>query len=129
MTRAWSFRVNRPPVIGVSNMLNNGAFGDPRRIARGYDGRLRDGNGTLLASVNTWQAQINIRTVDHQPAGYKTVWAIPVSQSITLTFTEVLVNDLLILANILDAFREQNSESATYIPDPVLNFQGIISGH
>ena len=72
LSRAWSFRVNRSPSITTTNMLNNGDWGDPRKVARGYDGRLRDGNGTLLASVNTWNAVINVRTVDHQPAGYKT---------------------------------------------------------
>lgn len=133
LSRAWSFRVNQPPDFGpldAPRLLQNSPNGvfDSRSIARGYDGRLFDESGRLLATVNQWQVQINVRTVDHQPAGYKMVWAIPISHTVTLTFTEVLVNDALILGKILDTFREVNPEQGGYVPDAVLNFQGKIQG-
>lgn len=119
ITRAWSFRVNEPP--DLQSLLDSGTF-DPRNILRGYDGELYDGDGNFLAEVNEWQPQINVENSDYQPAGKKIKWAISQGYSVTLTFTETVVRDAILLKKIVDGLKDG-------APDAVLNFQGVLRGH
>ncbi len=119
LNRAWSFRVNMPP--DLQDELDTGKF-DPRNILRGYDGELYDGDGNFLAEVNTWQAQINVTNSDYQAAGNKLVWAIPQSYTVTLTFTEAIIRDGILLGQIIAGI--QNGA-----PDAVLSFMGVLRGH
>jgi len=80
----------------IAISLDGGTF-QPNHIIRGYDGELYDGDGNLLAEVNTFQAQINSTNTDYQAAGNKQVWAIPQSYTVTLTFTETVIKDAKIL--------------------------------
>jgi len=119
LNRAWSFRVNDPP--GLQDMLDTGKF-DPRNILRGYDGELYDGDGNFLAEVNTWQAQLNFENSDYQAAGNKIKWAIMQGYTVTLTFTETIVRDAILLRKIIAGI--QNGA-----PDAVLSFMGVLRGH
>jgi hypothetical protein len=114
--RAWSFRVNSPP--DLQQLLDQGYL-DYRNILRGYNGELYDGDGNFLAEVNTWQAQINITNSDYQPAGQKLTWAIMQSYSVTLTFTETVIRDAILLKKLTDSLRPG-------APDPVFNFTGVL---
>jgi hypothetical protein len=116
INRAWSFRVNRPPEL--QELLDSGTF-DPRHILRGYNGELYDGDGNFLAEVNTWQAQINFTNTDYQAAGNKIVWAVPQSYSVTLTFTETVIRDAILLQKIIAGLQND-------APDAVLNFMGVL---
>ena len=119
LSRAGSFRVNMPP--DLQDELDTGKF-DPRNILRGYDGELYDGDGNFLAEVNTWQAQINVTNSDYQAAGNKISWAIPQSYTVTLTFTEAIIRDGILLGQIIAGI--QNGA-----PDAVLSFMGVLRGH
>ncbi|NLZ27945.1 MAG: endoglucanase, partial [Firmicutes bacterium] len=101
--------------------LSSGVF-DPRNILRGYDGELYDGDGNFLAEVNTWQAQINVTNSDYQAAGNKISWAIPQSYTVTLTFTETVIRDAILLRKIIAGLKNG-------APDAVLNFMGVLRGH
>lgn len=114
--RAWSFRVNSPP--DIQQMLDYGVL-DFRNISRGYSGELYDGDGIFLAEVNTWQAQISVTNSDYQPAGQKHTWGIMQSYSMTLTFTETVIRDAILLKKLTDSLRSQ-------APDAVFNFTGVI---
>lgn len=116
INRSWSFRVNSPP--DIQQMLDRGAF-DFRNVSRGYNGELYDGEGTFLAEVNTWQAQLNVTNSDYQPAGQKHTWALMQSYSMTLTFTETVVRDAVLFKRLVDSLRSQ-------APDAVFNFTGVI---
>lgn len=119
ITRAWSFRVNEPP--DLQSLLDSGTF-DPRNILRGYDGELYDGDGNFLAEVNEWHAQVNFQNSDYHPAGKKIVWAIPQGYTVTLTFTETVVRDKILLDKVLKGLRDG-------APDVTLNFIGVLRGH
>lgn len=116
--RQWSFRVNEQPEF--QSLLDSGTF-SPTSVLRGYDGRLYDGEGNWLAEVPEWQAQVNVTNRDYQPAGRKIVWAIPISYTVTLTFTETVIKDARLLKRALDGFKDGE-------PDAVFVFQGVLSG-
>lgn len=119
ITRPYSFRVNAPP--DLQSLLDGGTF-DPRNILTGKDGLLYDGEGNLLAEVNTFQAQVSFSNTDYQPAGSKLVMAIPVSYTVTLTLTETVISDSRLLAKVLAGVKAGE-------PDASLNFQGVLNAH
>lgn len=88
---------------------------DPRKIIRGFDGRLYDSDGTFLSNVNTWHLQINATNSNYQPAGSSLQVAILQSATVTLTFTETIITDKLI--NELVTSLKQDIQ-------PVFGFQG-----
>lgn len=118
LSRAWSWRVNEAP--DLQEELDSGIF-DPRNILRGYDGELYDGDGNFLAEVNTWQAQLNFTNTDYQPAGKKITWAIPISYTVTLTFTETVVRDAILLKKLIAGLKDGTV-------DPIFNFTGVLRG-
>lgn len=119
LRRQWSFRVNEPPEL--QEMIDQGYL-DPRNILRGNDGELYDGDGNLLAEINEWHAQYNVTNTDYQPGGKKLVWAVPVSYTVTLTFTETIIRDAILLKKLADGLRDG-------VPDPEFNFMGVIKSH
>ena len=120
LNRAWSFRVNG--AFDLVSALDNGAF-NSRHIARGYDGLLYH-NAQFMAQVNTWQAQYNPTVTDYQAAGFRQTWGIPMSFTLTLTFTETVITDAL-LQVLSDAIPRSPSEQFA-LADPSFNFTGII---
>lgn len=119
LQREWSFRVNEPPEY--QEMIDQG-FLDPRNILRGNDGELYDGDGNKLAEVNAWHAQYNVTSTDYQPGGQKITWGIPTGYSVTLTLTETIIRDAILLKRLVDGLREG-------APDPEFNFMGVIRSH
>lgn len=119
LRRQWSFRVNQPPEL--QELIDQGVL-DPRNILRGNDGELYDLEGNFLAEVNEWQAQYNVTNVDYQPGGQKLVWAVPVSYTVTLTFSEVIIRDAILLKKLADGLRDG-------VPDPEFNFMGVLRSH
>lgn len=115
MQREWSFRVNMTPEI--QEQLDAGDF-DPRNILQGRDGELYDEDGNFLAEVNTFHAQMEFNTEDYQAAGQNIVWGINTGYTFTLTFTETVVRDAM-LVKILGAIK--NNRRA-----PQLNFTGVL---
>lgn len=94
---------------------------DPRKVMTGHDGKLYitvNGKSQFMANVDTFQAQINFSNTDFQPVGDLQVYAIPISFTVTLTFTEAVISDDLLMGPILDALAEG------YVPD--FDFRGTL---
>ena len=121
ISRSWTWRVNQPPDLQQELLSNSGVF-DPRAILRGYDGLLYDGDGNWLAEINTWQAQVNITNSDYQAAGQKITWALMQSYTVTLTFTETVIRDAVLLKKLIDGLKADS-------PDVIFNFSGVLKGH
>ena len=118
LNREWSFRVNMPPEL--QEELDGGEF-DPRNILHGVDGELYDEEGNFLAEVNTFHGQMNFNTTDYQAAGEWVVWGITTGYTFTLTFTETVIHDSLLI-KILTGFKKGER-----LPD--LNFTGVLRAH
>ena len=94
---------------------------DPRKVMTGHDGKLYitvNGKSQFMANVDTFQAQINFSNTDFQPIGDLQVYAIPISFTVTLSYTEAVISDELVIAPILEALAQG------YVP--TFDFRGTL---
>lgn len=75
---------------------------DPRKMLRGYDGALYDGDGNMLVEVNECTASITVTNSDYQPAKSRLVLGLTQGYSVGLTFTEAVIRDAILLKKMLD---------------------------
>lgn len=124
---------------------------DPRKVMTGHDGKLFITVGKksyFMANVDTFQSQLNFSNIDFSPIGDRMTYAIPGGVSCTLTFTEAVVSDTLLMEPILEAlakgeiptfdFRgrldrqyDSKSQEITYqwcVPDGAFDIQNITPG-
>lgn len=124
---------------------------DPRKVMTGHDGKLYitvDGKSQFMANVDTFQAQINFSNTDFQPVGDLQQYAIPISFAVTLTYTEAVISDDLVMEPILEAlangivptfdFRgtldrpyDDQGQELTYgncVPDGAMDIQNLTPG-
>ena len=82
---------------------------DPRHVMTGKDGQvfitLSDGTQIFLAEVDTFEAQLNIQSTDFQPIGSAQVFGVFQSFSVTLSMSEVVVREDVLLKPIYDALK------------------------
>lgn len=95
---------------------------DPRRMLRGYDGALYDGDGNLLVEVNEFTASITVTNTDYQPAKSRLVLGLTTGYSVGLTFTEAVIRDAILLKKMLDHVTGKAE-------DLDFEFTGILEGH
>lgn len=89
-------------------MLNNQSLLDVRKLMTGKDGRLYvkvKGVSILLAEVDTFQVQMSVTNTDYQPVGSILSYAVPTSVNFTLTFTEAVIRDDVIMQPLLAAVK------------------------
>lgn len=79
---------------------------DTRKLMTGKDGQLyctvSDGTQLFLAEVDTFQAQMNVNTTTVQPVGSAQQFAVELGFSVTLSFTEMVVRDDVILTKLFE---------------------------
>lgn len=101
-------------------MLNQQSILDTTKLITGKDGQLfvtqKDGTQLFLAEVDTFTAQLSQNNVDYQPVGSALVYAVPTGYSVTLTLTEAVVRDDVMIEKFLDDIKQG------YVP--VFDFQG-----
>jgi hypothetical protein len=104
----------------ATNGLNDQSELDVRRLITGKDGQLfvttQKGVNIFLAEVDTFQAQLSPSNTDYQPVGSALVYAVNTGHSITLTLTEAVVRDDVMLEELI------NDLQAGYFPG--FDFQG-----
>lgn len=121
LRREFSFRVNLPPRLQEELNSGDGTPGDPRNVLTGMDGMLFDGEGNPLLSVEEWHLRISFNTDDFQPAGQALVQGVTTGYSVTLEFTEAVVNDGRV-AQILQGLSHPGRRDS-------LTFTGVLYGH
>ncbi len=92
---------------------------DVRKLMTGKDGRLYvnvNNKDIWLGEVDTFQVQMNVSNQDYQPVGDILSYAIPTNVSFTLTFTEAVIRDDVIMKPILDSIKAGKM--------PTFNFSG-----
>lgn len=90
-------------------MGNNRAVLDTRQLMTGKDGQLFvnvDGVDYFFAEVDTYQVQMNIANTDYQPVGSNVSFAVNTGVSFSLTFTEAVIRDDLMMAPLMQAIKE-----------------------
>ena len=100
-------------------MINDAAVLDTRKLMTGKDGRVFvefDGKQTFLAEVDQFSVNMNATNVDAQPVGSILVFAVNSGVSFSITFSEMVVRDDLIMYPLIEAIRAGKM--------PTFNFQG-----
>lgn len=91
------------------NGLNDQSILDVTKIITGKDGQvfltLSDGSQIFLAEVDTAQGQLNVNNTDYQPVGSPLVYAVNTGYSVTLTMTEVVIRDDVMLSKLYEDLR------------------------
>ena len=98
----------------MNNTLNT------TELMTGKDGRLFvefNGKNVFLAEINTYTVNMNVNATEKQPVGSILVHSIPTGVTFTLTYTEMVVRDDLIIEPLLAAIKQGKI--------PVYNFQGV----
>ena len=100
--------------------LNDQSLLDVRKLITGKDGRLfvttKKGTNLFLAEVDTFQAQLSPANTDYQPVGSALVYAVNTGYSVTLTLTEAVVRDDVMLTELITDLQNR------YFP--AFDFQG-----
>lgn len=86
--------------------LNDQSLLDVRKLITGKDGRLfvttKKGTNIFLAEVDTFQAQLSPSNTDYQPVGSALIYSVNTGYSITLTLTEAVVRDDVMIKEFID---------------------------
>lgn len=101
-------------------MLNNRAPIDARKVLTGKDGALYNDEGVMLATVETFQTQVNVTNAKYQPLGDAQEHEVFQSYGVTLTFTEVVIADERFIQELFEAMKTGVM--------PAWNFQGVVKG-
>ena len=101
-------------------MYNNRGPQDTRFALTGKDGGIMDGNGKLLATVESYQAQINVTNAKYQPLGDAQEHSVLQSYAVTLTMSQIVVEDDDLAGDVFEMMRTGQQ------PDWV--FQGVLYG-
>ena len=90
----------------MSNGLNDQSILDVRQLITGKDGQLfvttRAGVNIFLAEVDAFQAQLSPANTDYQPVGSALVYAVNTGYSVTLTLTEAVIRDDVMLEELIN---------------------------
>jgi len=101
-------------------MLNNRAPIDARKVLTGKDGALYNDEGVMLATVETFQTQVNVTNAKYQPLGDAQEHEVFQAYGVTLTFTETVIAD--------ERFIQELFEGMKTGVMPAWNFQGVVKG-
>lgn len=90
----------------MPDVTNQNPILDARNLMTGKDGQLyittSDGTQLFLSEVDTFQAQMNVTTTEVQPVGSAQRFAVETGYTVTLTFTEMVVRDDVLLKPLFD---------------------------
>lgn len=101
-------------------MINRKAAGDSRYALSGKDGALYDEDGVLIATVETYAANVNVTNGKYAPLGDAQGHEYNLSFDVTLTFTQLVVEDDRFFQEFVEALEKQEM--------PRWNFAGVIKG-
>jgi len=92
------------------NGLNDPSILNVRHLITGKDGQLyvttRYGTNIFLAEVNTFQSQLSMNNTDYQPVGSALVYAVTTGYTITLTLTEAVIRDDIMLSELISDMQQ-----------------------
>lgn len=101
-------------------MYNNRGPQDTRFAITGKDAVIYDGNGTLLATVESYQAQVNITNAAYQPLGDAQEHSVLQSYKVTLTMSQIIVEDDGLIQDVFEMMQTGQQ--------PEWTFQGVLYG-
>ena len=100
------------------SIVNTAPTSDVRKVMSGKDGALYDEDGNLLVSIESYQSQVAITNQTYQPLGNAQERSTMTSYRVTLTFSEIVVEDSRFFKMIMDGMKNHRM--------PVLKFRGMV---
>jgi len=98
------------------NGLNDQSILDVRQLITGKDGQVfvssKKGVNIFLAEVDDFQARLNFKNTDYQPVGSYLEFGVPTGYSISVTMTEAVIRDDVMLEEVIDDI--QNGYTPTF---------------
>lgn len=95
---------------------------EPRYQFSGKDAEIRDSDGNLLCSVESWNAQVNFTNASWQAIGSPIQQEFMTGYAVTITITEAIVEDGERLRETFDFFH--NGRHA-----PMWTFSSVLKGY
>ena len=102
----------------MSDIINSSPAIDVRKVLSGKDGALYDEDGNLLVSVESFQSKASITNQTYQPLGTAQERASMTSYRVTITMTEVVIEDGKFFRDIMEGLRTHRM--------PTYNLRGMI---
>lgn len=102
----------------MSDIINSAPQIDVRKVLSGKDGALYDEDGNLLVSIESFQSKVSITNQTYQPLGTAQERASMTSYRVTLTMTQVVVEDDRFMSMIMDGMKTHRM--------PVMNMRGMV---
>ena len=102
------------------SLINTQAVADSRKVLTGNNGGMYDGNGELLATVESFQSKINFANQTYRALGSPMEMEVGDAVSTTLSITMTVVESDGFVDG-LEAFQHTGEM-------PEWNFQGVIQG-
>ena len=102
------------------SVLNTQRYRDTRNVLSGKDGAFFDDEGNMLATVESFTAQVSNNNGNYQPLGAMQEMDIPQTYKVTLTVTAAVIES--------DKFIQEYLEALDQDTLPHWNFQGMIRG-
>lgn len=91
------------PEVTHQNPMSNM---DTRKLMTGKDGQLHvttsDGTQIFLSEVDSFSAQLNVAAATVQPVGSPQIFAVETGYTLTLSFSEMVVRDDVVLKPLFD---------------------------
>lgn len=101
-------------------MRNNRAAGDARHARTGKDGAFYSADGVMLASVESFTSNVNFNNASYSVLGNAQELETANTFSVSLTMSQVVVEDDEFIEELMDALEKQTM--------PSWNFQGSLLG-
>lgn len=95
---------------------------DARYLFSGKDTAIYDGDGTLLSTIESFQAQVNFTNATYQPLGSPIQQEFMTGYSVTIAITECIIADDKFIKDVFDFFNIGRHA-------PTWNFQSTIFGY
>lgn len=100
--------------------INERASSDARHARTGKDAGLYDENGVLLASADSFSSKATYNNVKYKPLGDPQEHETSDSYGVTITFTEIVVEDIEMFKRIMEALKSGIT--------PQFVLQGVLQG-
>lgn len=98
--------------------VNESPAVDVRKVMSGKDGCLYDGDGNMMATMESFSAQANVTNATFQPLGSAMERSAMTSYRVNLTMSEIVVYDNDFFVKIMKGLRTGVM--------PVFNFRGMV---
>lgn len=108
------------------SVLNTSPVADVRKVMSGKDGALYDEQGTMLVSTENFQSQVAITNATYQPLGDAQEHGAMTSYRVTLTFSEIIVEDSKFFQEFMEGLRQHRMPVWTFRGDIVSPYDGSI---